>query len=245
MCQTNPILRYSLSASDVSFVVAKPNFLSPSIQAQLKQCQELLADSEQSSEVYLHCLGNAIKRGINLALTLVQQSDSGLGYEANTSSIDLIGSFEGGLHLSQQLLILSPVRRWFAPSERWRGLLHSAKEELLSAYQSVSAVERSETPIVIHFLVVAPTEHVQVNGTSALARHRRVRNFHKPFGDAILLNHSRNEAGRRRPLWLVYGLLAAVLRRRLQQLFQHHRRHSHVSQQRQQTEIAAEAFVEC
>lgn len=56
----------------------------------MKQCQELLK-SEEFDEIYLHCLGNAIKRGITLALTLVQESNNGLGYEANTSAIDLIG----------------------------------------------------------------------------------------------------------------------------------------------------------
>lgn len=59
----------------------------------MKQCQELLYDTESSGEVYLHCLGNAIKRGITLALTLVQESNNALGYEANTSTIDLIGNF--------------------------------------------------------------------------------------------------------------------------------------------------------
>lgn len=56
----------------------------------MKQCQELL-ETEATGEIYLHCLGNAIKRGITLALKLVQESDNGLGYEANTSTIDLIG----------------------------------------------------------------------------------------------------------------------------------------------------------
>lgn len=59
-------------------------------QAQMKQCQEIL-ETEDTGEVFLHCLGNAIKRGITLALKLVQESDNRLGYEANTSTIDLIG----------------------------------------------------------------------------------------------------------------------------------------------------------
>lgn len=58
----------------------------------MKQCQELLYDTGSNGEVYLHCLGNAIKRGITLALTLVQESDNAFGYEANTSTIDLIGN---------------------------------------------------------------------------------------------------------------------------------------------------------
>lgn len=56
----------------------------------MNQCQELLA-SEADGEIFLHCLGNATKRGITLALKLVQESNNGLGYEANTSTIDLIG----------------------------------------------------------------------------------------------------------------------------------------------------------
>lgn len=59
----------------------------------MKQCQEILA-SEANGEIFLHCMGNAIKRGITLALKLVQESNNGLGYEANTSTIDLIGRFD-------------------------------------------------------------------------------------------------------------------------------------------------------
>ncbi|XP_055303313.1 ribonuclease P protein subunit p20 [Sitodiplosis mosellana] len=66
------------------YVSNKSNF-----QAQMKQCQELL-ETEAIGEIYLHCLGNAIKRGITLALKLVQESENRLGYEANTSTIDLI-----------------------------------------------------------------------------------------------------------------------------------------------------------
>lgn len=44
----------------------------------------------ETGEIYIHCLGNAIKRGITLALKLVQNPDSGLAYEANTSTVDLI-----------------------------------------------------------------------------------------------------------------------------------------------------------
>lgn len=56
----------------------------------MKQCREKL-ESEEKGEIYLHCLGNAINRGITLALKLVNESNNGLGYEANTSTIDLIG----------------------------------------------------------------------------------------------------------------------------------------------------------
>lgn len=46
-------------------------------------------------EVFLHSVGNAIARCINLALTLVQDSNGGLGYEANTSTIQMIGANNG------------------------------------------------------------------------------------------------------------------------------------------------------
>lgn len=64
------------------------------LQAQMKQCQEIL-ETEETGEIFLHCLGNAIKRGITLALKLVEESDNRLAYEANTSTIDLIGGFIG------------------------------------------------------------------------------------------------------------------------------------------------------
>lgn len=57
----------------------------------MKQCEELL--KSDTGEIYIHCLGNAIKRGITLALKLVENPDSGLAYEANTSTVDLTGKF--------------------------------------------------------------------------------------------------------------------------------------------------------
>lgn len=60
------------------------------LQAQMSQCRDLL-ESEANGEIFIHCLGNAINRGITLALKLVEESNNRLGYEANTSSIDLIG----------------------------------------------------------------------------------------------------------------------------------------------------------
>lgn len=110
MCACVCLLRFLFDISFVwlylfsSFVVG----LFVNFQSQLKQCQELLANIDESGEVYLHCLGNAIKRGINLALTLVQQSDGGFGYEANTSTINLIGMFLFGFLLFSfiQLIIL-------------------------------------------------------------------------------------------------------------------------------------------
>lgn len=61
-------------------------------QAQINQCETIL-NTENINEIFLHCVGNAISRGINLALTLIANSNNGLGYEANTSFIELIGSF--------------------------------------------------------------------------------------------------------------------------------------------------------
>lgn len=56
----------------------------------MNQCRQTLK-SEANGEIFIHCLGNAINRGITLALKLVEESNHGLAYEANTSSIDLIG----------------------------------------------------------------------------------------------------------------------------------------------------------
>lgn len=82
----------------VRFVSYRPSYLykvikkhdAPtfSTQAQLKQCNTLLSTSE-FHEVFLHSIGNAITRAINLALTLVADSHGGLSYEANTSTIEL------------------------------------------------------------------------------------------------------------------------------------------------------------
>lgn len=81
--QKRPVSKPFARKCDI-YVSNKSNF-----QAQMKQCQELL-ETEETGEIFLHCLGNAIKRGITLALKLVDESDNRLGYEANTSTIDLI-----------------------------------------------------------------------------------------------------------------------------------------------------------
>lgn len=60
------------------------------LQAQLQQCKKIL--NSDVEDIYLHCVGNAINRGINLALTLIQESNNGFGYEANTSTIEMIGN---------------------------------------------------------------------------------------------------------------------------------------------------------
>lgn len=58
-------------------------------QAQQKHCEDLL--NSGLKEIYLHCLGNAIIRGLNLALSLVQNSNDALTYAINTSTVHLIG----------------------------------------------------------------------------------------------------------------------------------------------------------
>lgn len=62
-----------------------------SFQAQMNQCRKAI--ETEDGEIYIHCVGNAIKRGITLALKLIEESNNGLAYEANTSTIDLIGKF--------------------------------------------------------------------------------------------------------------------------------------------------------
>ena len=51
----------------------------------------LILNSEQS-ECFLHCIGNAINRGINLALKLAEEHN--FEFEANTSTINLVGKFK-------------------------------------------------------------------------------------------------------------------------------------------------------
>ncbi|KAH8273355.1 hypothetical protein KR018_005795, partial [Drosophila ironensis] len=65
------------------YITSKTDF-----KAQLKRCQELLNTS--AKEIYLHCMGFAVGRGLNLALRLVQEADGALGYAINTSTIRLL-----------------------------------------------------------------------------------------------------------------------------------------------------------
>lgn len=55
--------------------------------ATLKKCENILNSEE--GEVFLHCIGNAINRGINLALKLAEEYD--YKFVANTSTINLVG----------------------------------------------------------------------------------------------------------------------------------------------------------
>jgi ribonuclease P/MRP protein subunit RPP20 len=65
------------------------NYYYPLSQAQLKKCEEIL--NSETGEVFLHSIGLAINRGINLALKLQQDSNGAIGVEANTSTIELVG----------------------------------------------------------------------------------------------------------------------------------------------------------
>jgi ribonuclease P/MRP protein subunit RPP20 len=62
--------------------------------AQLKKCLAIL--NEEKGEVFLHSIGNAINRAINLALKL--EEDHSFKYETNTSTINLIGEPEKQLN---------------------------------------------------------------------------------------------------------------------------------------------------
>ena len=55
--------------------------------ATLKKCLQILNSEE--GECFLHCIGNAINRGINLALKLSDEHN--FKFEANTSTINLVG----------------------------------------------------------------------------------------------------------------------------------------------------------
>lgn len=68
------------------YITTKSNF-----KAQQKHCKDLL--NAGIKEIYLHCLGNAIIRGLNLALNLVDNSNDSLTYDINTSTIQLIDEY--------------------------------------------------------------------------------------------------------------------------------------------------------
>lgn len=55
--------------------------------ATLKKCEAIL--NSEAGECFLHCIGNAINRGINLALKLEEEYN--FKFEANTSTINLVG----------------------------------------------------------------------------------------------------------------------------------------------------------
>lgn len=55
----------------------------------IQKCKNLF--SEGQNEIFLHCLGNAINRGINLVLTVVEDSNGTLDFEVNTSTVEIYG----------------------------------------------------------------------------------------------------------------------------------------------------------
>lgn len=69
----------------------------------MKKCEEIL--NSEIGEIFIHCIGNAINRGINLALKLKENSSDAFSIEANTSTITLIGNYLSSyvIHLSQYL----------------------------------------------------------------------------------------------------------------------------------------------
>jgi ribonuclease P/MRP protein subunit RPP20 len=66
------------------YVTNKTNF-----KLQFQQCEAILISD--IGEVYLHCIGNAINRGINLALKLKAAYPDSFEFEVNTSTITLTG----------------------------------------------------------------------------------------------------------------------------------------------------------
>lgn len=59
------------------------------LQLQFKRCLEILNSS--IGEVFLHCTGRAINRGINLALKVKAEYPDAFDYEVNTSTITVTG----------------------------------------------------------------------------------------------------------------------------------------------------------
>lgn len=73
--------------------------LSP-FQFQRKECEKILANPE-IGEVFLHCLGNSMSRGINLGLKLEQNSGGLYQLEVNTSTIELLGKISPSCPVSR------------------------------------------------------------------------------------------------------------------------------------------------
>ncbi|XP_022219945.1 ribonuclease P protein subunit p20 [Drosophila obscura] len=65
------------------YITSKTDF-----KAQQKRCEELLNSGVK--EIFLHCMGYSITRGLNLALRLIKNSEGALGYTINTSTIQLV-----------------------------------------------------------------------------------------------------------------------------------------------------------
>ncbi|XP_017034660.1 ribonuclease P protein subunit p20 [Drosophila kikkawai] len=65
------------------YITSKTDF-----KAQQRRCEELL--NAGAKEIFLHCMGFSITRGLNLALRLVHNSEGALSYAINTSTIQLV-----------------------------------------------------------------------------------------------------------------------------------------------------------
>ncbi|CAH1792410.1 unnamed protein product [Owenia fusiformis] len=70
------------------YVTKKTNF-----NCQLKRCKNLL-DTGKHCEIYIHGLGNAVNRAVNLALKLKAESAGTLDTAVNTSTVELIDDLE-------------------------------------------------------------------------------------------------------------------------------------------------------
>uniref|UniRef100_A0A1A9WJT2 Ribonuclease P protein subunit p20 n=1 Tax=Glossina brevipalpis TaxID=37001 RepID=A0A1A9WJT2_9MUSC len=77
-----PIPKFKQRKNDV-YVTNKS-----SLKQQHKRCEDLFNSGIQ--EIYVHCVGNAIKQGLNLALNLINNSNGGLSYAVYTSTIRYI-----------------------------------------------------------------------------------------------------------------------------------------------------------
>ncbi|XP_023176615.1 ribonuclease P protein subunit p20 [Drosophila hydei] len=65
------------------YITSKTDF-----KAQQKRCEDLL--NAGAKEIFLHCMGYSITRGLNLALRLIDNSEGALSYAINTSTINLV-----------------------------------------------------------------------------------------------------------------------------------------------------------
>ncbi|KAH8287248.1 hypothetical protein KR054_004729 [Drosophila jambulina] len=65
------------------YITSKTDF-----KAQQRRCEDLL--NAGAKEIFLHCMGFSITRGLNLALRLVHNSEGALSYAINTSTIQLV-----------------------------------------------------------------------------------------------------------------------------------------------------------
>ncbi|ALC49951.1 Rpp20, partial [Drosophila busckii] len=65
------------------YITSKTDF-----KAQQKRCEDLI--NSGAKEIYLHCMGYSITRGLNLALRLIENSSGALSYAINTSTIKLV-----------------------------------------------------------------------------------------------------------------------------------------------------------